>query len=377
MSRAVPNRHSLRWTLAAAAGLTAGLAAAPLTAPLGAQLTDGQLRIAPTAMSWGIAADSGRVTVSQVGIPIFVAVPLGEKFAVDVGTSFATSSFSRRGVSRSLSGLTDVQLRGVWAITDALVLTVGVNAPTGQATVARENLELAGMIGTDVLTMPVPAYGIGPAFTGGLVYGADAAGWSLSGGMSVRQATGFRPFTDTTTRFVPGSEYRLAFNADRGYGSGRLALGLSGSAFGGQTYGTAATSTGSRLVAQAAWAGALGDGKPQLLLSAWHLFAAAGEFNSLPIPSQNLSNVQVAIGFGAGAATIEPTVEARLWNAGTGRTATLAILGLRTRIPVGDYTVSPGAAFGLGTFGHSLGVSVPFEGNATGYRLTLGMGRSF
>lgn len=345
--------------------------------PARAQVTDGQLRVAPTAAGWRIAADSGAVSVSQIAIPIFVAVPIGEKFAIDVGTSFATSSFSRGGVSRSLAGLTDVQLRGIWAVSDKVVLTIGINAPTGKATVDGQNFELAGMIGADVLSLPVTAYGIGPAFTGGIVYGVEAAGWSFSGGASVRQATGFRPFADTTARFVPGSEYRIAFNADREVGGGRLSLGATGSAFGGQSYGTAATSTGSRAVAQLAWSGALGDGGPQLLLSAWHLYAASGQFNALPIPSQNLSNVQAAVGFGVGTLTIEPNLEARLWSAGTGRAATLGLLGVRTRIPVGDFTLFPGAAMGLGTFSHNLGVSAPFEGNATGYRLTIGMGRSF
>jgi hypothetical protein len=375
------SRARLRRALSVILVPVAGLATAPsgpgAHAALAAQITDGQVRIAPTAASWNVSTDSGRVGVSQIGIPIFVAVPVGEKFAVDIGTSFATSSFTRGGVSRSLSGLTDVQLRGVWAISDALVLTVGINAPTGQASVDRQNLELAGMIGTDILAMPVAAYGIGPAFTGGLVYGVEASSWNLSGGLSVRQATGFRPFADTTTRFVPGSEYRVAFNADREVGGGRLALGLSGSAFGGQTYGTAATSTGSRGIVQVAWAGPLGEGKPQLLVSAWHLLAAAGEFNALPIPAQNLSNLQAAVGFAVGAATIEPNIEARLWSAGTGRTGTLGLLGVRSRVPVGDFTIFPGAAFGLGTFGHNLGVSAPFEGNATGFRLTLGMARTF
>lgn len=344
-----------------------------------AQLTSGIVRIAPTAASWGFGTDSGRFSLSQMAIPIFVAVPIGEKFSVDVGTSFAVSAFSRGDDDdrRSLSGLTDVQVRGVWAITSSLVLTLGMNAPTGQATVARQDLELAGMMGADILAMPVTAYGIGPAFTGGLAYGIETSGWSVSGGASVRQATGFQPFADTTDRFVPGSEYRVAFNADREVGGGRLALGFSGSAFGGQKYGTVATSTGSRLVAQSAWVGSLGEGKPQLLVSAWHLFAGAGEFNRQPIPAQNLTNVQLAVGFSAGSATIEPTLEGRVWSAGTGRSGTLGLVGLRTRFVAGDYSIFPGASFGLGRFGHNLGVNPPFEGNATGFRVTIGMGRTF
>lgn len=347
------------------------------TWPLHAQLTDPTVRISPVAASYGVSDAAGRISVSQVAMPIFVAMPIGTRLSVDIGTAFASSSFSRGGTSRSLSGLTDVQLRSSFALTDRVVITFGVNAPTGDATVQQANLELAGMVGTDLLSLAVPAYGVGPAFTGGVAVGQTVGAWTLSGGISVRQATGFKPFDNQATRFVPGSEYRLSANGERDLAGGRLALGLTASAFGGVEFGTAATSTGSRYIAQGAWIGSLGDRKPDLVVSGWLLSAGAGQFNALPLPGQQLGNLQVALGFGAGRATVEPNLETRIWNGGTGRSGSITMLGLRTRIPVGAYTIYPGAAFGAGQMSHNLGVAAPFTGGLTGFRATVGMSRTF
>lgn len=359
---------------AAALGLAATMA--PAT-PLAAQLTDATLRIAPVVASFGVSDPAGRVSLSQTALPLFVAVPLGTRASLDVGTAFAATRFARGGTSRSLTGLTDVQVRGTYALTDRIVLTLGLNAPTGEATVRQGDLELVGMAGTDLLGLAVPAYGVGPAFTGGVAVGNTVGVWTLSGGLSIRQATGFKPFDNQTTRFVPGSEYRVSANAERDLAGGRLALGLTASAFGGVEFGTAATSTGNRYIMQGAWVGSLGERRPDLVVSGWLLSAGAGQFNALPLPAQTLGNLQVALGFGAGAATIEPNVETRLWNGGTGRTGHLTLLGVRTRVPVGRYTIFPGAAVGVGQLAHNLGVAAPFDGGLSGVRLTLGMSRTF
>lgn len=354
------------------------LAAAPAVA--GAQIAERAIRIAPSAASWSVADPTGTVAITQGAAPIFISMPIGSRAAFDVGTSFASSRLSRRFGSadsvRSLGGLTDVQLRATFAATDRIVLTLGVNLPTGQATVTPQNLALAGMIGTDLLALAVPAYGIGPAVTAGLAAGREVGAWTVTGGLSLRHATGFQPFRDTSARFVPGSEYRVSATAEREAVGGRLSLGLTGSGFAGSKYGATATSTGARLIAQGGWAGSLGEGRPELVVGGWHLYTAPGDFAGRPIPAQQLTNVQMSLGFGVGTFTIEPTLEGRLWRTDAERSGQLALIGLRTRIPIGDLTLYPGAAWGTGRLSHSLGgngMASALSGSLTGYRVTVGL----
>lgn len=360
--------------------LHAALVLAVATPAARAQVAERAVRISPSATSWVVADSQGNVTVAQGAVPVFISVPLGRRVAFDIGTAFAASRITRQfgavDSARTLGGVTDVQIRGTFAATDHVVLTLGVNVPTGQATVSQQALSLAGMIGTDLLALSVPAYGIGPAVTAGLAAGGEAGAWTLTGGASVRHATGFQPFSDSTARFVPGSEVRLSATADREAASGRLSLGVTGSGFTGSKFGTTATSTGARVIAQGGWSGKLGEGFPELAVAGWHLYTARGDFAGRPIPAQQLTNVQLSLGFGAGPVTIEPTLEGRLWRTDADRNGQLALIGLRTRIPIGNVVVYPGAAWGTGRMAHSLGgdgMAGPLTGSLTGYRATVGM----
>ena len=70
-----------------------------------------------------------------------------------------------------LSGLTDTQVRANYTFgQDLVVLTAGVNLPTGSSTVAAEELEAASLIGSDFLTFPISGFGSGLGFTGGVAF---------------------------------------------------------------------------------------------------------------------------------------------------------------------------------------------------------------
>jgi hypothetical protein len=341
-----------------------------------AQLTERVVRIAPTLTSYKMSSPDSAASLTQTAVPIFIAFPIGAKASIDIGTAFGASSATVDGRAASINGLTDTQIRGSYALSDNVVITLGINAPTGKATISTSQLEIAGLLGTDLLGNAVPAYGSGLAITGGIAVGRQVGGWNVSGGASVRQATGFAPFDTGSVRFVPGSEYRGSLSGDRELGGGRLAIGMTASTFAGEKFGTTATATGNRYLGQAAWIGSLGEGRPDLVLSGWHLASGTGEYAGTTISSQQVTNLQAAVGFRFGEKTIEPTFEFRRWTAGENQRGTLSLLGVRTRIPVGGLTLFPGAAFGVGSLNHDLG-SGAFGGSLTGFRMTLGMARTF
>src|SRR5437764_4156718 len=110
-----------------------------------------------------------------------------------------------------------------------VVLTAGVNIPTGSATLDAAKFPAATRIGSDFLTFPVSGFGSGLSFTGGGAIAKPVGDWNLGFGASLRHSSEFEPFLDATgakTKFTPGPEYRVRLGADHPFGTGHLAFGL-------------------------------------------------------------------------------------------------------------------------------------------------------
>src|SRR6185503_9366890 len=127
--------------------------------------------------------------ISAFSLPMFVVVPVTPAFTMDVGTSFAMVNLKRQDfdafgnpmtVESDISGLTDTQIRANYAFgQDFLVITTGVNIPTGSATVAPEKLDAATRIGSDFLLFPISGFGSGFGFTGGVAVAKPVGMWNL------------------------------------------------------------------------------------------------------------------------------------------------------------------------------------------------------
>ena len=122
---------------------------------------DASLRTGPQFYSYEIKAPVNQ-RVSQIAIPLFIIMPVTSRLSIDVGTAFAAVSMERDAqdsggnpitVTSELSGLTDTQLRANYTFgQDFVVVTAGINAPTGSSTVEPEELEAAALIGSDFLS---------------------------------------------------------------------------------------------------------------------------------------------------------------------------------------------------------------------------------
>ena len=138
---------------------------------------DSSVRLAPTFQSYDVRVPFNE-TISQFSVPMFATFPVLPALTIDVGTAFATATLERRTVdaggnpttvTSEMSGLTDTQVRANYMFgQDFVVLTLGVNAPTGSATLEAEELEAATRIGSDFLMFPISGFGSGLGFTGGV-----------------------------------------------------------------------------------------------------------------------------------------------------------------------------------------------------------------
>jgi len=373
------------WHRAAGA---AALAALGFGRPATAQsVFDSELRLAPQFLQYRFAAPAGE-TVSQLAIPLFVIIPLNERLTVDVGTAYASSRVASNGGTSVISGLTDTQLRGNLTLgSDFVVLTAGVNLPTGTSSVTMDQFAAAGLIGNDFLAFPISNMGTGFAVTGGIAIARPLGDWNVGVGGAVRRSTAYEPFNvpGQTLRFQPGDEYRARIGVDRVVGTGRVALGLTYSTFGKDDAGGSVYNTGDRIIAQGVYAASTGG--RDITIAAYNVFRAPGSYASGdPTGRENITNLFASVGFSAFGSLVEPSIELRHWlqnvPAFTSGTTTMAehsqasmlgTVGLRTRVSVAGVRVFPSVGYTAGSLATSDAVGASVRAGLTGFRAQLAM----
>lgn len=322
------------------------------SAPLGAQLGNTTVIGAPTYTSLTFGSGASSRSVSQLAVPLVAILPFGERFSVDVSTAFASSTVQADGAASSeISGLTDTQVRGNLRVgSDNVLLTFGVNVPTGQYSVPQDQQEAAGQIGNDFLFYPISSMGNGLAMTGGVAVVRPVGDWNLGAGASGRKSTEFAAFNVGASgdlRFTPADEYRVSLNADRPVGDGEMSLGLTYSVFGEDIADTTTYSTGDRIIATVGWTTPVRGG--DLFLSAWNLYRMEGEVLGDAADAENVFNVTAAYSVPLRSLLVQPNLETRLWQVGGAKAGNLTTIGVRVRIPVGALGLFPQAGYSVGT----------------------------
>jgi hypothetical protein len=349
------------------------------------------VRVAPQFQMYNFS-DYDR-TVSQLAIPIAAEFPIFSRMSLEVGTAFAHSKVESGATTSEISGLTDTQLRSNLSFgADNVVLTAGLSLPTGQSTVAVDEVLAAGLIGSEFLVFPIPSMGSGLAATGGVAFARNFGAWNLGVGAAYRHAQEFEPFqsADTTpnVRYQPGSEMRARAGIDRAIGdAGQLSLGFTYSKFTDDEAraGTQAFTfnSGDRYITQLVFGTRLRGA--ELFLSAWDMIISKGLGVSGETPGQNIINAAASMGWPVGRITVEPNVEARLWTVGgstriSGSTTTqvsgglegiMGVVGVRSRVPAGPLVLYPGVSFSMGKLGRDDAAAGTTSSSLTGLKGTL------
>jgi hypothetical protein len=344
----------------------------------GLSLWDVSLRTGPQFHSYEIK-DPLNQRVHQIAFPVFVIAPITSTLSVDVGSAFAMVSMEREALDGSgnpitvkseLSGLTDTQIRANYTFgQDLVVVTAGVNVPTGSSTVAPEELEAATLIGSDFLTFPISGFGSGLGFTGGIAVARPMGSWNLGFGASMRHSMeyepGFRTSTGASMKFQPGDEYRARVGADRPFGTGRVTLGFTFSKFGDDKADTSIYNTGDRYIGELGVSNSLGGMDYSVVV--WNLYRTGGTLiDQSPATRDNITNGMLAVGIRSGAVVIEPSLESRLWMRQGSDASVLGTLGLRVHVNRGGWAIVPGAGFTMGTL-----TTAAESASFTGFRGTL------
>jgi hypothetical protein len=181
-------------------------------------------------------ADSIRLRrIEQMAVPVSVAIPLGTSWTVDMQAAWSTSRLTYAGrdgreQTASLTGPTDVRLRATGRLfNDALSITGGVNAPTGNTELTARELTVLRAVAAPALGLGAPPVGAGPSGTMGLVLARQIAGWAVAMGASYELRGTYQPIAALTagapsTDFQPGNVVRGSLGLDRLLGAHRVSL---------------------------------------------------------------------------------------------------------------------------------------------------------
>ena len=347
--------------------------AAVWSRPVGAQsVYDTNVRAAPQFVQYRLTSPINE-TISEFTTPIFVVIPVSQTLSFDVGTAYAWARVSPNGsnaeATSTISGLTDTQLRANLALgTDFVVLTAGVNLPTGRESATQAQQLAAFRIGSDFLAFPISNMGTGLGFTGGVALARPLGAWNLGVGASVRQSSAYEPVVatgGTRVRFEPGNEYRARVGLDHAFGTGRVALGVTYSKFGDDALGGSIYNTGDRYIAQAGFNNSFGGAR--VLVNAWNLYRRSGMiFTGERTGPEDIANLLVGVGLSTMGGVVEPSVELRNWTQESLSASTLATLGMRYTLDAGGMSVTPSAGYTFGRF-----AAAPGNADLSGFRAAL------
>ena len=353
--------------------IIAAVLLATLAAPMAAQsVFETNVRAAPQFLQYQIKAPVNE-TISEFTTPIFVVIPITSTLTVDLGTAFASARVQPNGAgtepTSTISGLTDTQLRANYSIgSDFIVLTAGVNIPTGKETAAAGEQLAAFRIGNDFLAFPISNMGTGFGATGGIALARPIGEWNLGVGGSLRQSASYEPFVangGTRPRFQPGNEYRARIGVDRSFGTGRFAFGLTYAKFGNDDIGGSIYNTGDRYIAQVGFNNSFGGAN--VLVNAWNLYRRSGTiFTGERIGPENIANILLGVGFRTMGGVIEPSLEVRNWIQEDLDASMLGTIGLRYSADAGGFAITPSAGYTFGRFAATGG-----NADLSGFRAAL------
>jgi hypothetical protein len=201
-----------------AAALLASALATPAAAQLGLE-----------ASFKGYTFDEGLgPTAAQLLIyPVALRLPLSSTFQVDVFGAWARGEVELDDATYRLEGPVDTQAKMSWTAAPWMVLSVGVNIPTGNASHDAEESVVASVLATDLLGFREATWGTGLSVTSGLATAARLGGWGVGIGASYRVANGFEPAADQAITYEPGNEVRIRLGLDRNVGeAGKFSAGI-------------------------------------------------------------------------------------------------------------------------------------------------------
>jgi len=189
--------------------------------------------------------DSARITsVRQLSVPITAAMTAGADWRIDMTALYSASTVTFRDAGNStnarsatLGGVSDVRLRATGTVLrDVLVLTAGINLPTGRTALTTDEFAVLRIMAAPSLGLGSTPVGAGASGTMGLVYARRVGPWATAVGGSYEYRGEYQPVAALvagapSADFQPGGVFRASVTGDRTVGPHRLSVAMSADVF--------------------------------------------------------------------------------------------------------------------------------------------------
>lgn len=181
-------------------------------------------------------------STSQLTLPIAASSPLTDGWRLDVTALYGAGRVAYRGTGgdtrhAALGGVSDVRMRATGRLLrENVVLTIGVNAPSGRTSLDGEEFSALRILSAPALGLASAPVGAGLSGTMGLVLAQQVGAWAIAYGTSYEARGRFQPVAALvagtgTADYLPGGVFRASLGADRLVGPHRLSLATSADVF--------------------------------------------------------------------------------------------------------------------------------------------------
>lgn len=250
--------------------LAALLAALPVAAQDSGEVNLYQQAEAPNVLvetgfvfqRFGIDYASGASrTVSQVSMPLLVAVPVRPDLTVSLRTAYASGGGDDLA---TVGGIADAQLgvsyRRMLGSAE-MIASLGVGIPLGSSALTNEELGTAILLTRNEFAFAAPSLRQGLRFAPGVTIAVPVdrnVVFGVGASYQVRQA--FTPFEESEQSYAPGNEFLLTAGFDVGMGaSSVMSLDVSYALYGNDSFGDYTLEPGGRLTARFNVIGGIGS----------------------------------------------------------------------------------------------------------------------
>ncbi len=210
-----------RWILSGIAGLLTPSAVL-------AQATPTVARTGAYFESYSFGTGLAFSRISEFTIPIGVTQRVGERFALDVATAFASASVRQPdGKTIDHAGLIDTDLRASFGlIPGKLIFNLVGSVPTGATAVPDTTIPLFGATATDLLGFTAPNLGSGGGVSAGFASAfRSGSNWAIGTAASYRQGASYQPIRGQPGQLSPGGELRARFGIEGPFGANKYFRG--------------------------------------------------------------------------------------------------------------------------------------------------------
>lgn len=179
--------------------------------------------------------------IMQLQLPLGAVVPVGANWTLDVGTFYTatqvTLADSGRRRTAALAGPGDARVRLVGRLReDGLVLTLGLNAPSGMQQLTADALSVLRVASAPTLGLASAPVTAGIGGTVGVVAARanDEGGVAVGASYEVRgrfQPVAARLLGTTPAQYTPGGAARVTLAGDRRLGRHKVVVNVAGDLF--------------------------------------------------------------------------------------------------------------------------------------------------